>query len=91
MSGHADWGFMMCRFTRHINSSQFSGCPSKGHLLDRPATGRSDLWLDSIPHPLLSPAYDLPGLQLPFLLGDASANTAPCRQLSHKNRELSAI
>ena len=29
-----------CRFSRHINSRQFSGCPSKGHLLDRPVTGR---------------------------------------------------
>ena len=30
----------MCRFTRLINSSQLSRCPLKGHVLDRPATGR---------------------------------------------------
>ena len=30
-----------CRFTRHFISNQFSTCPLKGHLLDRPATGGS--------------------------------------------------
>ena len=38
-----------CRFTRHINSSRLSTCPSKGHLLDRQVTGR--LIVRSAPNP----------------------------------------
>ena len=45
-------GVSMRRFTRHINSSQFSGCPSKGHLLDRPVTGRLNRSICG--HPLVS-------------------------------------
>ena len=31
---------LKCRFTRHLNTNLIFGCPLKGHLLDRPATGR---------------------------------------------------
>lgn len=30
---NAVWGMVWCRFTRHINSSQFYSCPLKAQLL----------------------------------------------------------
>ncbi len=37
------WGAMWrCRLTRQINTRQFLSCPSKGQLVERPATGETN-------------------------------------------------